>query len=141
MIKGIGNKNFCQKLKLKSSLGKIKDPLAQIPLTSALRDQDYSVREEAADALGSLEPLAIKPLITALRDKDAQISAGAAIALVVNKDPKVKDLIVQAADEGSHHVRALIAKVVLGPEGIGRDRRDEVVAVLAAQRPAEHHPG
>jgi WD40 repeat protein/HEAT repeat protein len=67
------------------TLGEVQEPAGQGPLVAALGDQDATVRQAAAGALGSIQPQAdptVRALVQALKeDKDDQTRANAARAL------------------------------------------------------------
>jgi hypothetical protein len=53
------------------------------PLSAALKDEEWDVRQAAAEALGEIkDPRAVEPLIAALKDKDSDVRKAAAEALV-----------------------------------------------------------
>ena len=60
---------------------------------SALRDEDWGVREDAALALGETgDPRGVRPLIEALRDSDRAVRTAATSALTSIGEPAVMDL-------------------------------------------------
>ena len=60
---------------------------------AALNDEDWSVREDAATALGSFsDPRSIQPLIRALKDSDRAVRIAALAALTAIGDPAILPL-------------------------------------------------
>src|SRR2546430_12075464 len=66
-------------------------------LLEALRDDDWAVREQAAEALGSLKnERAIDPLIATLKDRDGAVRQAAVLALEKLRDPRAVDGLIEA---------------------------------------------
>ena len=81
-------------------LGEIKDPRADGPLTSALKDSDARVRQAAANSLSEIgDPSAVNVLLTALREHNADAIAGASRFFVRRGEPGSEDALIEALDK------------------------------------------
>ena len=92
------------------------------PLIAALKDAGWSVRADAAKALGKIgDPRVVEPLIAALKDKDEYVRKAADEALVKIGAPAVEPLI--AALKGENKDVRQAAAAMLGRLGWqpGRD--------------------
>ena len=92
------------------------------PLIAALKDAGWSVRADAAKALGKIgDPRVVEPLIAALKDKDEYVRKAADEALVKIGAPAVEPLI--AALKGENKDVRQAAAAILGRLGWqpGRD--------------------
>jgi HEAT repeat protein len=101
-VSGLGSENDGVRWDAVTSL-RLGDPRAVEPLIAALRDEDSSVRREAAKTLARLgDPRAIEPLIAALRDEDSGVRREAAKALARRGSPHaIEPLIAALRDEDS----------------------------------------
>ena len=96
--------------------------LAVEPLSAALKDEEWDVRQAAARALGKIkDPRAVKPLIAALKDEKWDVRQAAAEALGEIGAPAVEPLI--AALKGENKDVRQAAAAMLGRLGWqpGRD--------------------
>jgi len=95
-IRGLTSKNkTIQNLSLKFLNAEGKDRIEV--LVEALKDENSSVRESAAEALGELkDPRAVEPLIEALKDKEPAVQGSAAKALGKLKDPRAVEPLIEA---------------------------------------------
>jgi HEAT repeat protein len=76
--------------------------LAVEPLSAALKDEEWDVRQAAARALGKIkDPRAVKPLIAALKDEKWDVRQAAAEALGEIGAPAVEPLIATLKDKDS----------------------------------------
>ena len=83
------------------------------PLIAALKDAGWSVRADAAKALGKIgDPRVVEPLIAALKDKDEYVRKAADEALVKIGAPAVEPLI--AALKGENKDVRQAAAAMLG---------------------------
>jgi HEAT repeat protein len=80
-------------------LGEIGDARAVKPLTGALGDTNYKVRETAAYALAQISAPAVGSLITALGDRDRDVRQVAAHVLTQIGPPAVEPLIAALEDD------------------------------------------
>lgn len=87
------------------TLGKLKDHRAIEALSGALRDTDFSVRLQAAGALGKIGEQAIVPLSAALNDPDVNARRAAAYALGEIKGNRVVDPLIGALKDVNRLVR------------------------------------
>ncbi|PIQ84201.1 MAG: hypothetical protein COV75_03470 [Candidatus Omnitrophica bacterium CG11_big_fil_rev_8_21_14_0_20_63_9] len=84
LIKQLDSVNRDTRMTAAKALGKIRDPIAVRALNRALRDKEWGVRAEAAQALGEIgtnDELAVLELIEALKDEVQPVRASAAAAL------------------------------------------------------------
>jgi HEAT repeat protein len=76
------------------------DHATLVQMIAALKDEQYWVRHEAAQALGELgDARAVEPLIAALKDEYPEVREGAAQALGKIGEPAVEPLIAALKDE------------------------------------------
>ena len=106
LILGLKHKDPVVRLNATTALGKTKDARAFEPLIAALKDEKYSVRRNAADALVSIGPPAVEPLIAALKDKDSSVRSGAAGALGKIKDARAVEPLIAALKDENSNVRS-----------------------------------
>ena len=122
----------------------VVDPLVEQALAGALRDQDPSLREQAALALGILNVRSALPaLANALRDPDPGVRGAAATAigkvgtaadgmalvpLLVDEDAEVRNRVLQAIGV----LRVTAAGAPLRQMYEANRRRESAVRVLAA---------
>jgi hypothetical protein len=104
-LSGLTSKNkTIQNLSLRFLNAEGKDRIEV--LVEALKDENSSVRESAAYALGELkDPRAVEPLIEALKDKEWKVRDRAAIALGVLRDPQAVGPLIEALRDGDSDVR------------------------------------
>jgi len=88
-----------------SSLGKSRDERAVGPLITLMGDENRTIREASAQALGSLGRLAVRPLIRSLKDSDWHIRMGSAIALRIIGDPEGVEPLIGALSDENRFVR------------------------------------
>ncbi len=88
-----------------SSLGKSRDGRAIDPLIILMGDENRTIREASAQALGSLGSLAVRPLIRSLEDGDWHIRMGSAIALRIIGDPEGVEPLIHALSDENRFVR------------------------------------
>lgn len=88
-----------------SSLGRSRDVRALHPLISLMGDENRTIREASAQALGSLGDLAVEPLIESLGNGDWHIRMGSAIALRIIGDPTGVDPLIRATTDENRFVR------------------------------------
>ena len=88
-----------------ASLGRSRDERALEPLISLMGDENRTIREASAQALGSLGDLAVTPLIGSLGDGDWHIRMGSAIALRIIGDPKGVEPLIGATTDENRFVR------------------------------------
>lgn len=108
---------------------------------AALKDEDWTIREEAAAMLGTLrDPRAVAPLIVMLRDQDRAVRQAAIGALTAIGEPSVPALGVCLSDvqlsvqEAASAVLASIADVrVLTPLVQALKSQDWIVRMHAAK--------
>jgi len=83
-----------------ASLGRSRDERALPPLISLMGDDNRTIREASAQALGSLGDIAVEPLVGSLGNGDWHIRMGSAIALRIIGDPRgIEPLILAITDE------------------------------------------
>jgi len=111
-----------------SSLGRTRDVRAVPPLISLMGDENRTIRESAAQALGSLGTIAVEPLMESLGDRDWHIRMGGAIALRIIGDPRGVDPLIRATTDENRFVRREAVKS-LGRMGDGR-ATDRLIAAL-----------
>ena len=117
--------------------------LAVEPLSAALKDERFSVRQAAAEALGKIkdpravepliaahqnwwvgaaaacalgeikDPRAVEPLIAALKDEDVNVRWPAARALGEIKDPRAVEPLIAALKDEELHVRWAAAEALV----------------------------
>ena len=102
--------------------GEIGEPAVE-PLIEALKDEDFNVRSEAAEALGNVGEPAIEPLIEALKDENFNLRMDTAEALGEIEEPAIEPLIEALKDENSG-VRSEAAKALVN---IGDERAVELL--------------
>jgi HEAT repeat protein len=108
---------------------------------AALKDEDWSIREEAATMLGTLrDPRAVAPLVSVLRDGDRAVRDAASAALLAIGEPAVTTLGACLSDtaltvqELASSVLATIADVrVLVPLTAALKSPDWIVRMHAAK--------
>ena len=112
----------------------IPDPRAAEPLTTALRDSDPLVRQNAALALGELQgprpdyDATVEPLVAALEDSSPPVRAMAASALGRRKDSRALPGLISLLGDENAGVRTT-ARAVLASFDDARARE-----ALAATR-------
>ncbi len=111
-----------------ASLGKSRDERAVQPLISLMGDENRTIREASAQALGSLGDLAVLPLIESLADVDWHIRMGSAIALRIIGDPRGVEPLMRAISDENRFVRREAVKS-LGRLGDIR-ATDQLIAAL-----------
>ncbi len=91
---GIDNRNATMRATAVRALGNLpRNQKAQEWALSALADQNYDVRAEAATALGQMGAVAARPkLREALNDKEIKVVLAAANSLYLLKDPAAYDV-------------------------------------------------
>jgi len=90
----------------KSVLRGIGDERAVEPLIQALKDENWSVRVEAANALGTIgDKKAVEPLIQALKDENWSVRAEAANALGMIGDEKAVEPLIQVLQDKNEDAR------------------------------------
>lgn len=82
------------------------------PLIAALKDDDWVVRQEAAKALGTCGPPAVEPLLAALRDPDWRMRSGAASALGRIKDARAVEPLLVALKDTDQLVHLAAAQAL-----------------------------
>jgi HEAT repeat protein len=101
----------------KPNIGKMKAEKDVEGLIKALKDEDYYVRERAAEALGKIKgTTAVQPLIQALKDENWGVRWSVAVALGKIKDTTAVEPLTQALKDGYEQVRKQAA-VALGKIG------------------------
>jgi hypothetical protein len=95
-----------------ASLGRSRDDRAVQPLISLMGDENRTIREAAAQALGSLGDMAAGPLIGSLGDTDWHIRMGSAIALRIIGDPRGIDPLIRAISDENRFVRREAVKSI-----------------------------
>lgn len=111
-----------------ASLGRSRDERAIKPLISLMGDENRTIREASAQALGSLGDPAVEPLIEALGNGDWHIRMGSAIALRIIGDPKGVEPLIHATTDENRFVRREAVKS-LGRIGDVR-ATDRLIAAL-----------
>lgn len=92
------------------ALGNIGDPRAVKPLVHALND--WTIRNEARDALVHIGAAAVEPLIKTLRRSDAETRREIVRALGQIDDPRVVDALMAALADDHSQVRQEAARVL-----------------------------
>ena len=93
-----------------ASLGRSRDKRALKPLISLMGDENRTIREASAQALGSLGDLAVEPLVESLGDGDWHTRMGSAIALRIIGDPKGVEPLIRASTDENRFVRREVVK-------------------------------
>jgi HEAT repeat protein len=87
------------------ALGKIGEPAVDA-LVAALKDNNTSVRRDAASALGKMKDArAVEPLITALADSDPNVRRDVAEALGMIGDARAVEPLIAAFEDSDDQVR------------------------------------
>jgi HEAT repeat protein len=104
------------------------------PLTVALKDNDGSVRQRAAKALGEVnDARAVEPLITALKDRDKFVRQTAAEALGEIGDPRAIERLIVVLNDHTGTVRhAAATALVVMYQRLKLD--DQTIQQILAQR-------
>ena len=90
----------------RSVLRGIGDERTVEPLIQALKDENWSVRAEAASALGTIgDEKAVKSLIRALKDENWSVRAKAASALGMIGDEKAVESLIQVLQDTNEDTR------------------------------------
>jgi hypothetical protein len=90
----------------RSVLRGIGDERAIEPLIQALKDEKWSVRAEAASALGTIgDERAVEPLIQALKDEKWSVRAEAASALGTIGDERAVEPLIQVLQDKNEDAR------------------------------------
>jgi HEAT repeat protein len=106
------DKDLRVRQKAAKTLGETKDVHAIKPLITALKDEDYDVTKEVAEALGKIGAPAIESLIVALKDEDRGVQTEAAWALGQIKDVRAIEPLIAALKEENPAVRWNAANAV-----------------------------
>jgi HEAT repeat protein len=84
-------------------------------LIRALDHREYSVRRDAAQALGTIgDPRAVEPLITALDERSPLVREAAAQALGTMGDPRAAEPLITALKDKEESVREAAADALVG---------------------------
>jgi len=111
-----------------ASLGRSRDGRAVRPLITLMGDENRTIREASAQALGSLAGFAVEPLIGSLGDGDWHIRMGSAIALRIIGDPEGVEPLMKLITDENRFVRREAVKS-LGRMGDVR-ATDRLIAAL-----------
>jgi HEAT repeat protein len=85
-------------------LGEIADTRAVEPLITALKDPEFEVRKNAAEALGKMGTPAVKPLIAVLKSRDDGVRYNVVRALGEIGDPSAIDSLNSAMRDSNDGV-------------------------------------
>jgi bilin biosynthesis protein len=113
------------------ALGELKNPRAVYPLVLTLHDEDRTVRDFSAGALGKIgDRRAVKPLIHALQSDDyLGTRMAAAEALGKIKDPQAVEPLINALKDTAPYVRQNAAVAL---EKLGDPRALQALEAAAA---------
>ena len=86
-------------------------PVAFDQMLEALSDDEWAIREQAANVLGRFrDPRAVDPLMVALKDKDGAVRTAAVWALERIGDSRATPGLIEALGDGT--VREDVARVL-----------------------------
>lgn len=106
------DQHWVVRFKAAESLGNIGDPLAIQPLIEALKDSQNTVREYAANALGSIGQPAVQPIIQILGNVNTEVFGQLVLTLANIGDPSVTEVLVSYLDDSNWNRRASVAKAL-----------------------------
>jgi HEAT repeat protein len=96
------------------ALGRLRDPVALVPLLEAIDDSAEIVRSHVVEALGQFtDRRAVAALITCLFDPEVSVRTAAADALGTARDPAAIDHLLKAMEDGHNGVKISAARALL----------------------------
>jgi HEAT repeat protein len=111
-IQQLNSKHKYDRLSAARWLGRRKDSQAREALTAALKDEDYEVRQAAAESLGQIGDLqSIEPLMRVLTDRDS-VSKAAFEALAKIGGDEVVDKLAEVLKTGDDSKRRRAAETL-----------------------------